>query len=624
MVKEKICLNIIRWGTYLILFTPLIVSSRFFFPFISPKGLYFMALSEIIFVSWLVLILFFKKYRPKFNSIILSVSLFIFVLFLATVFSVDPSRSFFSNYERMAGFLMYFHLFFFFLVCASTFNKRDWIKIFSVSLGVTTLVSILFFIGKIVEKGRISFIIARNGSTLGNSSFLASYLLFNLFFGIWLLFEVKNKFKPYLILPILLISLSLFSSGGRAASFSFILGLVLIFFFYLAFFAKDHRIKIFGKLSLISLGTIILISVILLCIPGSFVQQKFIELSTKARPLAWQMAISGFKERPILGWGPETFELVFDKYFHPCFFLKECGGEIWFDRAHNIVFDTLASSGILGLISYLLIYAFSFKILWKKYFQDKKNFWTTAIFSSLLIAYFIQGLTVFDAPASLLMLFLTFGFLGSLSKKENEKTKELKPTPTKILICLILFVLLIFSLKEFVYLPAKASTSLIKAFLAPTPEGRLTFYKKALHTTSLGKYQLRAHLGDFLIKLAQQKRATKQEMEYLIKELEKTIEESPKDFRSYVILGKLYLFFALEFDKSRAKEIEALMEKGIKISPRNQQGYWLLAQVEFLKENCKKAISLAKDALNLEPRVETSLILLERIKNACQKKSSSK
>ena len=113
---EFICLFIIRWAVYLMLLTPLIVSSKFFFPFVGPKGLYLMALIEIAFFSWLVLAVYSPHYRPKKNALLLCLSAFLVVLTLATIFGADPSRSFWSKFERMSGLLMWIHLFGLFLV----------------------------------------------------------------------------------------------------------------------------------------------------------------------------------------------------------------------------------------------------------------------------------------------------------------------------------------------------------------------------------------------------------------------------------------------------------------------------------------------------------------------------
>ncbi|MBU3918306.1 hypothetical protein KKC63_00120, partial [Patescibacteria group bacterium] len=51
-VLESICLFIIRWSVYLMLFIPLLVDGHSFFPYVGPKGLYLMGLIEIAFFFW--------------------------------------------------------------------------------------------------------------------------------------------------------------------------------------------------------------------------------------------------------------------------------------------------------------------------------------------------------------------------------------------------------------------------------------------------------------------------------------------------------------------------------------------------------------------------------------------
>src|SRR3989344_3553367 len=68
------------------------------------------------------------------------------------------------------------------------------------------------------------------------------------------------------------------------------------------------------------------------------------ETTTKSRFMIWNMAMQGLKERPILGWGQESFNYVFNKYYDPGMY----GQEQWFDRTHNIIFDWLIAGGILG------------------------------------------------------------------------------------------------------------------------------------------------------------------------------------------------------------------------------------------------------------------------------------
>ena len=69
---------------------------------------------------------------------------------------------------------------------------------------------------------------------------------------------------------------------------------------------------------------------------------SFEEFKTEARFTVWGMAIQGFKENPVLGYGEENFNLVFNKYYDPRIYNQEQ----WFDRAHNVFLDWLIAGGL--------------------------------------------------------------------------------------------------------------------------------------------------------------------------------------------------------------------------------------------------------------------------------------
>ncbi|PIV12636.1 MAG: hypothetical protein COS47_01530, partial [Candidatus Nealsonbacteria bacterium CG03_land_8_20_14_0_80_36_12] len=378
----------------LILFTPLIINSKFFFPFVGPKSLYFMGLLEIILAAWIVLIVFRPKYRPTFNSLLATLIIFLAVFVLSSILGADLSRSFWSKFERMTGLLMQFHLFAFFLVLSSTFKeKKDynpptallegtWLKIFGVSVFTAVLMSVLSLLPEIGLKNFL--LTARGGATIGNTSFLATYLLFNLFLAIYLFFNTKAGFKIFSAISTIIITLGLFLSTGKAAIISFILGIFLLFLLWLIF-SKTGKLRKVGIALLVLFCVLGLTLLILALHPQNFLHQTLTDKFGGARFVVWEIGFKGWQERPWLGWGPENFEFVFAKHFNPCLFLSECGGEVWFDRAHNVLFDTLVSSGIIGFLSYLSVFIGAIYILWTKYLREKIiNFWTAGIFTVLL------------------------------------------------------------------------------------------------------------------------------------------------------------------------------------------------------------------------------------------------
>lgn len=625
---EKICLTIIRWGTFLVLFTPFIVSGRFFFPFIAPKTLYFTALVEIIFAAYLLLAICFPKYRPKLNILLISLVLFIIFSILAAVNGVCLSESFWSKYERMGGLLTWFHLLAFFLVTSSVFAKKDWLRVFEISIMVAVLISALNFmtakgVGPLVAKG----FEARGGATLGNSSFLGSYLIFNVFLALYLFLNNKKETRIFFGAAFVFIAVALLLSTARAAAFSFIAGIILLFYLKLIFLEKGKLKK--AGISLLIISSILVSIIIFYSLQhnDNFVrvtlEEKFNAELSKDRLLVWNIGLKGWKERPWLGWGPENFNIVFTRHFDSRIFVSEIyGADIWYDRAHNIMVDNLVSVGLLGSLAYLGILFSAFYVLFKKYASQKIDFLIFGVFSVMLIAYFFQNLTVFDMVSSYMMFFLVLGFVGSLShweKLESSDQKEKNNFYLRIWAIPLALAVCAFSLFYFTIQPLRSNLYLIEGFKSPDFRGRINLYKRSLATSPLGKYQIRETIAyRDTAKYSQQELVEgipldlqKEEFEFIIQGLESNIKESPLLFSSYLTLAKTYNLYG-RIDSLKIERAQEIGEKAIEISPTNQQGYWVLAQTRLYQGRLEEAIILTEKALNLEPRsVRSALILVD-------------
>ncbi len=645
---ESFLLHLIEVVAGVALFCPLVFATHFYFPYVGPKSLFFMAMCQVIFFTWLILAIRYKKYRPKLNFVLIAMGFFLFILILSALFGVDPSRSFWSKFERMTGVLMWLHLFGFFLALSSTFKKiSQWKNLLIVSLSVAIILSTTFLIVETEsrwfapETGSIFTFARGGGATLGNSSFLGSYLLFNVFIGLYLFFRDDRKWAKILaVAAIILGFLAIFASGARAATLATLGGMGLVFLLFLSFYQKNKRLRKIGIIFLIISILIVLSAFVMLFFPQTFVHKKFIELTTQARYLNWQIAWKGFLDRPLLGWGPENYTVLFPKYFHPCLFTKECGSEIWFDRTHNIILDTLSMTGILGLLSYLSLFVISFFVLCKKFFKEKLiDFFGFSIFTSLLIAYFIQNLTVFDMVASLMMFVLCLSFLSFLTKKEERKEQLIvsqKKWP-------IIAVLIIFSITffQFIIQPLKTDSLTIdaiaespnpdiidqlkergddqvQAFLRSVAEKRIALYNKTLETSPMGKYQIR----DFFAQHTQEILNSyislmpvdvyKKELDAGIALLEDSVKDSPLDYRSALKLAQLYNLY-IYIEPEKLERAEELARKALDLSPTNQQSYWALTQTNLYMNNLDVALDYAEKAIILEPNWFQSYLIAHQI-----------
>src|SRR5579872_3075852 len=185
----------LRWGVIagaflipLVLFispTPgLQLLGNMFFPYITGKNFAFRILVELILVMYVILALKEPKYRPQSSLIMWAAVLFVAWMAIATMFSIDPIKSFFSNFERMEGYVGLLHLFAWFLVSGAMLSAENlWERWFNVSIAVSILTGImaLFQMLQIFGFSPSSQSGARADTTLGNAAYLGVYFLIMLF-----------------------------------------------------------------------------------------------------------------------------------------------------------------------------------------------------------------------------------------------------------------------------------------------------------------------------------------------------------------------------------------------------------------------------------------------------------
>lgn len=425
---ESFLLKAIKTGIYLALITPLVLA-----PIFGPVGLaktiFFRIIVEVIFALWIFLILLNRQYLPKRNILFWAVLVFFGISTLAVAFSANPYRSFWGTLDRNEGLITHLHLLGFFVVLTSVFKKREsWLKLLKFCVGISFLVSILALVQKLTHLsfyGATDAAISRVTSTMGNPDFLAPYLVLNIFLGLFLVLICRRNLWRGIWTGIALFNFCiLIFTGSRGGWLGVAAGLFIISF---VLFRPAIKILASRKIFIILLLLIFAFSLFVLFNQDRFkflgeniIISKLVQTisspTTKIRPASWNIAIEGWKERPSLGWGQEMYGYTYDKYLKAAYFKYYDFERLNFDRAHSMVFDTLVTTGILGLLSYLAIFIIALYILlnWKSEFSR----WGVIILFSLLAAHFVQNLFIFETITSYLVFFLILGFISNnFSKK---------------------------------------------------------------------------------------------------------------------------------------------------------------------------------------------------------------
>jgi len=599
---EKICLLIITWGTYLVLFTPLIINTKFFFPFVAPKTVFFRIVIEIILAAYIFLVIANRRWRPRINVLTIAVTLYLAIFILTSFTGINLERSFWSTNERMTGILTMLHLFAFFIILSSVFKERkEWERALGVSVVVGVILSLYILLGDEIS--------TRGGGTIGNTSFMAAYLLFDVFFAIILFLAKKGLWQISAGISLLIMTPVLLNSTGRGAIAAFWGGLFLLGLGFLFFSQK----KILKR----SAWAIVLILTVS-GIAAAVFQPSFVTNEVKvtlqemsSRFVVWEAGWQGFLEKPILGWGPENFIVVFGKHFNPCMFLPQCGSEIWFDRVHNIILDTLVTTGLVGFLSYLAIFVAAIGGLLRLIpkVAEKRNVFFPLGLSALLLAYFFQNLLVFDMINTYLVFFLSLSFIGFLigtqTRVEEKETRgKVNPVLASVIIMATAFVLWTANIQ-----PLRANAYVIKTINSQEVNESSSFFQKSLNSW-MEKYEPREQFTQKVYKLGYQsipeenKESFQKVFDLVEAEMEKSVQQNYLDFRPHLFLGELYVgdyrFSGQEEEIIKAVQV---LEEAIQLSPANQQGYWNLAEAKLAQGKISETISLLQKAVDLEPRL---------------------
>jgi tetratricopeptide (TPR) repeat protein len=328
--------------------------------------------------------------------------------------------------------------------------------------------------------------------------------------------------------------------------------------------------------------------------------------------LTWQTGLKGLTEKPILGWGAERFNVVFNKYF-PEDVYRHANSRVWYDRAHNIYIEYLVQGGVVGLVLYLAIFIYALWLLRRNYKQTK-NPGALIVFTGLFVAYGIQNAFVFDSINTYILLILALAAVICISEDYRVGNRvwfvhNLR-SGALILASLVISVLVLAAVtllnipqlqKNVQYV--KEYNKLRAASTAQDFEQGVSNVVKVLdNSVFLGTLELRQTFSEFANDVANAGTAPMQIRRNIVDDaaaqLEKSIATEPDNARHYAFLTNLYLT-AANIDSSYADKNLKIIEKGIALSPTRTPFYYSLGRVYITKKLYDQAVDAFKHPQHL-------------------------
>lgn len=651
--NHQVIVKILKYGIFAAAFIPLIIFSQFISPFHFGKGIIFRSMVELMAVFYLVLIIKDSSYRPKTTKLFWAVTLFVAVFGLTTFISFDFLQSFWGTLERMGGFYGLIHFWIFFVISISILKtKEEWLWFIKLSLFASLISSFYGFL----QRTDADFIIGSGGrqkifGTIGNAALFAGYEIVNLFLALTLLFrpETSKNGRYFYGFVFLIGSLAVFLSGVRGSVLAVVIGIVLFGISYSLYLgSKKMKIAVttFILLILISASTFTFLRGTDFVKNNSYLY-RYSDFSLKTytvqtRFWAWQAGLDGWNDSfktTVLGWGPENFNYPFSVHFNPKFY-KGPGAETLFDRGHNMFVEVLVTTGIIGLITYILIFAFSFVDLRKLRKKSEDNFMVSQLnqpvvsqlnhneniilsigLTAALVGYIIHNLFIFDTTANLIMFFLVLGFINYLSLESrlklapDKKLEIQKPKTNKKGLAyfagVLTFVLAIFLIVQTNIQPARANYRTTRAIVASwnkDHDSAVEKFKEAMaFNYPIGRYEIRHRYARYIVQKAAQVEMDAKMQDALfvaIKNVKKNVEEHPNDYLPHLYISRAYIMLGRS-DTASTYNDEALRHslRALELSETFVRTYFEIAQAYLNKKDLDGAIKYFKIAEELNPEV---------------------
>ncbi len=394
------------------------------------------------FVSFLAKILIIGKFKLSINKIYLPVIVWLLVYSLSTIFSLWRYGSFWgwSSVITQSLFTLILLVIFYFLVI-NLFKRKDIFSLivtFIISGLLVVLIGVMQLFGKFALSFPFTKITAFN--TVGSVNQLA-------FFSVAispLLFFILIKSKKVL-------KIISFVAIGIAFLLILFINLDIVWWlvsavFLLIIVLGAQKRNMFNTAWLFIPTVFLAVSLLFLffnfSVPGT--PSRFSEFSLNYQT-GFDISYETVKEYPILGSGPGTFIYDFSKY-KDASLNSGIGWNLKFNNAGSRILTVLATTGIIGLISFIFLLAsFAFlsirTLIREKNKLEKDSWWLKA---ALAVSILTLSASFFLYSSSFVMDFSFFFLAGSLFCLTRRDRKEfiLKPSSISSLVVTLAIVLI--------------------------------------------------------------------------------------------------------------------------------------------------------------------------------------
>jgi O-antigen ligase len=609
------------------LLVPVIVPAGFFFPYVVPRNIFFRVVAELGAVV-LVWALCFRdeELDLRYEPIFWALAAFVGAALLSALFSPARDHSLFGDFERMGGAWAWLHLALF-LLLLRTLRDQEWSWVLNAGLIVSVVVSVSTILehSSLASAARLSdSILSASSSTVGNPGLLAAYLLFGIGLAGYLA-STSVRLRLLYLAAAGVNLLALVYAENRSTVIGLSLGAVTGSVIFSALHTAPRR-RWIAPATAISLALLIAgISVGIRAFPSGALTRgaptvlQRLALTNPAggdesRTMQWSAAIDGFKDRPLLGYGPENHNLVWSAHLDPGIYHLDTDV---FDRTHNQYLELLATTGLIGTLAFLGIWLAIAVTLIRAYRDERMSAASLALLSGLQVAY-ATYLFFWFVDLNSTMLWILFAAL--IASRENphgvvrpaiEGSRSPRGVPLAVMAVSVVLVAASLYTEAFVPLRANRSLNRVDASRASVGE---TLAEFDVLVSSPGRQTAHTSLvmGQYLASLRSrypEMRRNPAERRMLEAAFARTDSAFRQEIHRDTLNDRLYthqagvLLDAERFYGSRRYVDRAItsLNKAIELSPHRIQQRMLLATAYTEDGDPGRARVVLEDAVKIDP-----------------------
>lgn len=505
---------------------------------------------------------------------------------VSTVLSIHPATAFFGKYRRFEGLysmLNYAAIYFLIMQLADTPARIKrvaqtlfWAGIVVSGYGVAQALGL-----DMLKWGQLPFEANRSFSTYGNPDLLAGFLMFATFVSLGLVFAERNLvWRGVYWAGFLINAICIVTAFTRSAWVGSVVGFTL--FAILAIRQRTPWFKEDWAFSALTVLPVIGFVVKSLSNPNEVMNFgkrvgsifKFGEGSAKTRFEIWDAAFGAIKDRPVFGFGPDTFRLLFPKY-KPIEYVKDAGYLSVADNVHNYPLQLATGIGIPGVAMFYGLMGWaaarSFKLVWTKDGQASRmilvGFWVGC---AAYLTHLFFGLSVTGAS---FLLWVALAIVLS----PTATTVEVPRFSWGVAVAAVVSLLAVAGVVSMiVYM--QADNAYLKARIYAQGPERTAFARKAVKLNpdnDMYRAEIGLALSDETIAIVNQmasapdQAAAQQQLKAKFLEAEASLKETiayvPAEYDNYVFLANLYNLAGQFIDPSYFTQAISTAQAGIAV-----------------------------------------------------------